>query len=160
MGILNVTPDSFSDGGRYVARDAALRQAERMLAEGADLLDIGGESTRPGAPPVLLDEELERVVPLVEALHALGVPLSVDTYKPAVMRAALAAGADLINDIWGLRQPGALEAVKDSDCGLCVMHMLGEPQTMQAQPPQYEDVVGEVHAFLAQRVQADRKSVV
>lgn len=154
MGILNVTPDSFSDGGRYVARDAALRQAERMLAEGADLLDIGGESTRPGAPPVLLDEELERVVPLVEALHALGVPLSVDTYKPAVMRAALAAGADLINDIWGLRQPGALEAVKDSDCGLCVMHMLGEPQTMQAQPPQYEDVVGEVHAFLAQRVQA------
>jgi dihydropteroate synthase len=158
MGIVNVTPDSFSDGGRYLARDAALRQAERLLAEGADLLDIGGESTRPGAPPVPLDEELARVVPLVEALHGLGVPLSVDTYKPEVMRAALAAGADLINDIWGLRQPGAIEAVRDSNCGLCLMHMLGEPGTMQAQEPAYVDVVAEVREFLSARVQALREA--
>ncbi len=151
MGILNVTPDSFSDGGRYVARDAALRQAEQMLAEGADLIDIGGESTRPGAPPVPLDEELARVVPVVEALQAMRVPLSIDTYKPEVMRATLAAGADLINDIWGFRQPGALEAVKDSGCGLCVMHMLGEPRTMQLGEPDYLDVVAEVRAFLAGR---------
>ncbi|EGD02607.1 dihydropteroate synthase, partial [Burkholderia sp. TJI49] len=108
MGILNATPDSFSDGGRFLARDDALRQAERMIAEGADILDIGGESTRPGAPPVPLDEELARVIPLVEALRPLNVPLSIDTYKPAVMRASLAAGADLINDIWGFRQPGAI----------------------------------------------------
>lgn len=101
MGILNATPDSFSDGGRFLARDDALRQAERMIADGVDLIDIGGESTRPGAPPVPLDEELARVIPLVEALRPLNVPLSIDTYKPAVMRAALAAGADLINDIWG-----------------------------------------------------------
>lgn len=154
MGILNVTPDSFSDGGRYLARDAALRQAEQMLVDGADLLDIGGESTRPGAPPVPLDEELARVIPLIEALRGAGVPLSVDTYKPDVMRASLAAGADLINDIWGLRQPGAIDAVKDSDCGLCVMHMLGEPQTMQAGEPAYGDVVGEVRDFLAARATA------
>jgi dihydropteroate synthase len=154
MGILNVTPDSFSDGGRYLARDAALRQAEQMLADGADLLDIGGESTRPGAPPVPLDEELERVIPLLEALRGIGVPLSVDTYKPAVMRAALSAGADLINDIWGLRQPGAIDAVKDSGCGLCVMHMLGEPQTMQVGEPDYGDVVADVRDFLAARADA------
>ncbi|SMF99549.1 Dihydropteroate synthase [Burkholderia singularis] len=151
MGILNVTPDSFSDGGRYIDRHAALAQAQRMLAEGADLLDIGGESTRPGAPPVPLDEELERVIPLVEALHGLGVPLSIDTYKPAVMRAALAAGADLVNDIWGLRQPGAIDAVRDSTCGLCVMHMLGEPPTMQLHEPAYRDVVSDVRSFLAER---------
>ncbi|AHI73974.1 dihydropteroate synthase [Burkholderia thailandensis] len=154
MGILNVTPDSFSDGGRYVARDAALAQAERMLAEGADIIDIGGESTRPGAPPVPLDEELERVIPLVEALRGMSVPLSIDTYKPAVMRASLAAGADLINDIWGLRQPGAIDAVRDSACGLCVMHMLGEPRTMQVHEPDYRDVVADVRAFLAERVDA------
>ncbi|ACR28312.1 dihydropteroate synthase [Burkholderia glumae] len=154
MGILNVTPDSFSDGGRYVARDAALRQAERMLADGADLIDIGGESTRPGAPPVPLDEELSRVLPVVEALQAMRVPLSIDTYKPAVMRAALAAGADLINDIWGFRQPGALEAVSGSNCGLCAMHMLGEPRTMQLGEPDYLDVVAEVRGFLADRAAA------
>ncbi|AJX30773.1 Dihydropteroate synthase [Burkholderia oklahomensis] len=154
MGILNVTPDSFSDGGRYVARDAALAQAERMVAEGADIIDIGGESTRPGAPPVPLDEELGRVIPLVEALRGMNVPLSIDTYKPAVMRASLAAGADLINDIWGLRQPGAIEAVRDSACGLCVMHMLGEPQTMQVHEPDYRDVVADVRAFLAERADA------
>ncbi|WP_414445551.1 dihydropteroate synthase [Burkholderia sp. 22PA0106] len=154
MGILNVTPDSFSDGGRYVARDAALRQAEQMLADGVDLIDIGGESTRPGAPPVPLDEELARVVPIVEALHGMNVPLSIDTYKPDVMRATLAAGADLINDIWGFRQAGAIEAVKDSNCGLCVMHMLGEPQTMQIGEPDYLDVVSEVRHFLTVRAAA------
>jgi dihydropteroate synthase len=153
MGILNVTPDSFSDGGRFLARDAALRHAERMLAEQVDLLDIGGESSRPGAAPLPLDQELERVLPLLEALRDCGVPLSVDTYKPAVMRAALAAGADLINDIWGFRQPGALQAVSASECAVCVMHMAGDPQTMQS-APQYGDVVTEVHDFLAQRVLA------
>ncbi|KVN26991.1 dihydropteroate synthase [Burkholderia ubonensis] len=154
MGILNATPDSFSDGGRFLAHDDALRQAERMLAEGADILDIGGESTRPGAPPVPLDEELARVIPLVEALRPLNVPLSIDTYKPAVMRAALAAGADLINDIWGFRQAGAIDAVRDGNCGLCAMHMLGEPQTMQVHEPDYRDVVADVREFLAERAQA------
>jgi len=154
MGILNVTPDSFSDGGRFVSRDAALARAEQMLADGADMIDIGGESTRPGAPPVPLDEELQRVVPIVEALRAMQVPLSVDTYKPAVMRAALEAGVDMINDIWGLRREGALDAVKDSNCGLCVMHMLGEPRTMQLHDPVYDDVVADVRAFFAERVAA------
>lgn len=153
MGILNLTPDSFSDGGKFVARDAALRHAERMLAEQVDLLDLGGESSRPGAAPLALDQELERVVPLVEALRDCGVPLSIDTYKPAVMQATLAAGADLINDIRGLRQPGALEVVAASNCGVCAMHMAGEPQTMQ-QEPAYGDVVAEVSAFLAGRLAA------
>jgi dihydropteroate synthase len=152
MGILNVTPDSFSDGGQYAMRADALRQAERMMLEGADIIDIGGESTRPGAPPVPLDEELERVIPLIEQLRGANVPLSVDTYKPEVMRHALGAGADLINDIWGFRMPGAVDAVRDSDCGLCVMHMLGEPQTMQLGEPAYGDVVGEVRQFLEERV--------
>ncbi len=154
MGILNATPDSFSDGGKYVARDDALRRAERMMLDGVDIIDIGGESTRPGAPPVSLDEELERVVPLVEQLRGANVPLSIDTYKPDVMRHALAAGADMINDIWGLRMPGALDAVRDSQCGLCVMHMLGEPQTMQLGEPDYRDVVAEVRQFLEARVAA------
>lgn len=154
MGILNVTPDSFSDGGRFVSRDAALARAEQMIADGADMIDIGGESTRPGAPPVPLNEELERVVPIVEALRAVQVPLSVDTYKPAVMRAVLDAGADMINDIWGLRREGALDAVKDSNCGLCVMHMLGEPRTMQLHDPAYEDVVAHVREFFTERVAA------
>lgn len=151
MGILNVTPDSFSDGGAFLARDAALRHAEQMLADGVDLIDIGGESTRPGAAPLSLAEELDRVVPLVEALRDCGVPLSIDTYKPAVMQATLAAGADLINDIWGFRQPGAIDAVAGQTCGLCVMHMVGDPGTMQANPD-YQDVVGEVAAFLAGRM--------
>ncbi|MFM0594448.1 dihydropteroate synthase [Paraburkholderia dilworthii] len=154
MGILNITPDSFSDGGQYAMRGDALRQAERMLLDGADIIDIGGESTRPGAPPVPLDEELERVIPLVEQLRAANVPLSIDTYKPEVMRHALSAGADLINDIWGFRMPGAIDAVRDSNCGLCVMHMLGEPQTMQLGEPVYDDVIGEVRQFLEERVSA------
>nr|WP_228879129.1 dihydropteroate synthase [Paraburkholderia saeva] len=154
MGILNVTPDSFSDGGLFAAQADALRQAERMLLDGADIIDIGGESTRPGAPPVPLDEELERVIPLIEQLRGANVPLSVDTYKPEVMRHALAAGADLINDIWGFRMPGAIDAVRDSQCGLCVMHMLGEPQTMQTGEPAYDDVVREVREFLEERVGA------
>jgi len=154
MGILNVTPDSFSDGGRFAARDKALEQAERMVLEGADMIDIGGESTRPGAPPVPLDEELERVIPVIEALQTANVPLSIDTYKPAVMRAALNAGADMVNDIWGFRQEGAIDAVKASECGLCVMHMLGEPQTMQVAQPQYIDVVAEVRSFFDERIHA------
>ncbi|WP_409932388.1 dihydropteroate synthase [Paraburkholderia sp. BCC1886] len=152
MGILNVTPDSFSDGGQYAMHGDALRQAELMLLDGADIIDIGGESTRPGAPPVPLDEELARILPLVEILRGANVPLSIDTYKPEVMRHALSAGADLINDIWGFRMPGAIDAVRDSNCGLCVMHMLGEPQTMQLGEPTYGDVVGAVREFLEERV--------
>ncbi|TAM08426.1 MAG: dihydropteroate synthase [Paraburkholderia sp.] len=151
MGILNATCDSFSDGGLYITVDDAMHRAEQMLADGVDIIDIGGESTRPGAPPVPLDEELRRVIPLVETLKAANVPLSVDTYKPEVMRYALAAGADLINDIWGFRMPGAIDAVRGSKCGLCVMHMLGKPQTMQVEEPDYTDVVGEVREFLEAR---------
>ncbi len=153
MGILNVTPDSFSDGTGETSLAAALARADRMLEEGADMIDIGGESTRPGADPVPLQLELERVVPVVEALRGRGVPLSVDTFKPEVMRAALAAGADMINDIRALQEPGALEAVKESRCGLCIMHMQGEPRTMQA-APQYDDVVADVRQFLQERVRA------
>jgi dihydropteroate synthase len=152
MGILNVTPDSFSDGGLFGEPGKAREQAEKMLADGADVIDIGGESTRPGAPPVPLEDELARVIPLVEELSAAGIPVSVDTYKPEVMRHALAAGADLINDIWGFRMPGAIDAVRDSQCGLCVMHMLGEPQTMQVGEPAYDDVVADIRAFLDERV--------
>lgn len=154
MGILNVTPDSFSDGGKFIARGDALRQAERMMLDGVDLIDIGGESTRPGAPPVPLDEELERVIPMIEQLRDANVPLSVDTYKPEVMRQALAAGADLINDVWAFRLPGAIDAVRDSRCGLCAMHMLGEPQTMQRGEPAYTNVVDDVRRFLEERVRA------
>jgi len=151
MGILNVTPDSFSDGGRHASRDAALRHAEQMIAEGVDIIDIGGESSRPGSAALPLDEELARVMPIVEALRDCGRPLSIDTYKPEVMRAALAGGADLINDIWGFRMPGAVEAVAAGDAGLCVMHMQRDPQTMQ-EDPHYTDVVGEVADFLRERV--------
>lgn len=158
MGILNVTPDSFSDGGQHASRDAALRHAEQMIAEGVDIIDIGGESSRPGSASLPLEQELARVLPVVEALRDCGKPLSIDTYKPETMRAALAAGADLINDIWGLRMPGALEAVaaaEAGDAGLCVMHMQRDPQTMQ-EAPHYDDVVGEVRDFLRQRVDALR----
>lgn len=151
MGILNVTPDSFSDGGKYTALPAALDRAAQMIEDGADIIDIGAESTRPGSEPVSLDEELDRIMPVVEALKDCGRPLSVDTYKPEVMTAVLAAGADMINDVSGFCSEAALRAVADSDCGLCVMHMQGQPQTMQAAPV-YQDVTDEVIAFLARQV--------
>jgi dihydropteroate synthase len=153
MGILNVTPDSFSDGGRYQALEFAVERAEQMIKDGVDIIDIGGESTRPGSPGVPADEELRRVMPAIYALRELGYPLSIDTCKPDVMREAIVAGADMINDINGFRAPGAIEAVKDSDCALCVMHMQGTPQDMQVQPA-YEDVVADVIAFLRERIAA------
>ena len=148
MGIVNVTPDSFSDGGRYGSTAAALRHCEQLLKEGADILDIGGESTRPGSRAVPLDEELSRVVPLVREAVTLGVPISVDTYKPEVMRAVLDLGADIVNDIWALRQTGAAAAVAaHPQCGVCLMHMHRDPQTMQ-QAPMDGDVVPQVLSFL------------
>ncbi len=153
MGILNVTPDSFSDGGRFQALEFAISRAEEMAADGADLIDVGGESSRPGSPAVPLEEELRRVMPALYALRGLGKPLSVDTYKAEVMREAIIAGADMINDINGFRAPGALEAVAASDCGLCVMHMQSTPETMQ-QNPAYDDVVRDVIGFLRERVDA------
>lgn len=150
MGIVNVTPDSFSDGGRYAGTAAAVAHARQLIEEGADLLDVGGESTRPGAPPVAHAEELARVIPVIEALADCGVPISVDTSKPAVMVAALAAGASIVNDVAALAAPGALEAVAASDCGVVLMHMQGTPRTMQAAPA-YADVVAEVAAYLAAR---------
>jgi dihydropteroate synthase len=156
MGVVNVTPDSFSDGGRFLALDAAVAHGVRLAEEGAALIDVGGESTRPGAEPVALEEELRRVVPVIERLRAATrAVISVDTGKPEVMRAALAAGAGLVNDVYALRAPGALEAVAASGCALCLVHMQGEPRTMQASP-RYADVVGEVRAFLAERVAACR----
>lgn len=151
MGILNITPDSFSDAGQFQHLEFALSRAEQMILDGADIIDIGGESSRPGAPPLPLADELQRVMPVLYALRDCGSPLSVDTYKPEVMREAILAGADMINDINGFRTPGAIEAVKDSDCALCIMHMQSVPQTMQDQP-QYEDVVREVVDFLRERV--------
>jgi len=155
MGIVNVTPDSFADGGRYFNHADALAHARQLIDEGADVIDIGGESTRPGADDVSPDEEIRRVVPLLEALAPSAVPLSVDTSKPEVMRAALAAGAAIINDVRALQQPGAVEAVADSGCGLVLMHMQGTPRTMQ-QAPYYRDVIDEVVQFLAERVRYAR----
>jgi dihydropteroate synthase len=155
MGIVNVTPDSFSDGGLHYDAARAIAHGRRLVAEGADMLDIGGESSRPGAQAVSADEELRRVLPVIEALAASGVPISVDTVKPEVMREAVAAGASIINDIAALQAPGALEAAAGTDAAVCLMHMRGEPGTMQ-QEPRYADVVAEVHAFLAQRVDAAR----
>ena len=153
MGILNVTPDSFYDGGRNVDFAQAQERARRMAAEGADIIDVGGESTRPGAAPVAEDEEIRRVVPLTAALAAEGIAVSVDTRKAAVMRAAIAAGAAMINDVAALTAPGALDAVAATDAGVCLMHMQGEPRSMQ-QSPRYADVVAEVLAFLAARAKA------
>jgi dihydropteroate synthase len=150
MGVVNVTPDSFSDGGRFFAPNAAREGALRLLEEGADLLDVGGESTRPGAADVSVAEELRRVIPLVETLVATGAAVSVDTSKPEVMKAALAAGACVINDVRALREPGAVEAVAGAGCGVVLMHMQGEPCTMQT-APHYDDVVAEVAAFLRER---------
>lgn len=153
MGVINVTPDSFSDGGRFFSAATAVARARQLIAEGADLLDVGGESTRPGAAAVTLDEERRRVLPVLEALADAGVPLSVDTQKPELMREAVAAGAAMVNDINGFEAPGALSAVADSNCAICVMHKQGNPQTMQ-QAPQYADVVTEVRDYLRQRIVA------
>lgn len=154
MGVLNVTPDSFSDGGRFVGRDAALRHARQMLADGAAIIDIGGESTRPGAAPVSVQEELDRVVPVVEAILAeFDVIVSLDTSTPEVMRAGASAGAGMINDVRALQRDGALQAAAETGLAVCLMHMQGQPGSMQ-QAPQYGDVVAEVGAFLQQRVAA------
>jgi dihydropteroate synthase len=153
MGIVNVTPDSFSDSGRHLLRDAAITHAHQLIAEGADILDIGGESTRPGALSVSAQEELDRVLPVIEGLRGVVVPLSIDTCKPGVMRAALAAGVHMVNDINALQQPEALAAVVASDAAVCLMHKQGLPQTMQ-QKPHYEDVVHEVMEFLRSRIAA------
>ena len=150
MGIVNVTPDSFSDGGQHASTATAMRHCEKLLADGAHILDIGGESSRPGAAPLPLEDELERVLPVLRGAVSLGVPVSVDTYKPQVMQAALDLGADIINDIWALRQSGAAQMVASyPGCGVCLMHMHREPQTMQMQPMQ-GDVVAQVRDFLVQ----------
>jgi dihydropteroate synthase len=151
MGIVNVTPDSFADGGRHFSAAAAIEHGLRLRREGADILDIGGESTRPGAQPVSVGEELDRVLPVIEGLLHSGAALSVDTMKPRVMAAALAAGADMINDVNAFRADAAVETVVAGNAGLCVMHMRGEPRTMQAAPA-YRDVVAEVRDFLAERL--------
>lgn len=153
MGIVNVTPDSFSDGGRYFSAERAIEHGLMLKAEGADLLDIGGESTRPGSAPVSVEAEIARVIPVIEGLRDADIALSVDTMKPEVMRAALAAGADMINDVHGLEAAGALAAVADSDCGLCVMHMRGMPADMQHDPV-YREVVTEIAGYLGQRLAA------
>jgi dihydropteroate synthase len=149
MGVVNITPDSFSDGGRFLDPQAAVSHARRLVEEGADLLDLGGESTRPGADAVSEQQELQRVLPVLQQLQDLNIPISVDTRRPAVMKAALAAGASMINDIQALAAPGALEAVAQSKCAVCLMHMKGTPATMQ-QEPRYDDVLGEVKAFLSE----------
>ena len=157
MGIVNVTPDSFSDGGAYASASAALAHCEELLRDGADILDIGGESSRPGAQPVSVEEELARVLPVLDGALALGCPVSLDTTKPQLMRAALERGVDIINDIQALREPGAIDTVCEHPaCGVCLMHMQGEPRSMQAQP-RYDDVVAEVGAFLFERAQALRQ---
>jgi dihydropteroate synthase len=156
MGIVNVTPDSFSDGGKYASSGSAIKYAEKLLKDGADILDIGGESSRPGAPQVPLDVELSRVLPVVIEAVKLGIPISVDTYKPQVMQAVLDAGADIINDIWALRQVGAEYVVaKHPNCGICLMHMHKEPQTMQSEPMQGDaaSVISQVLLFLEHRRQ-------
>lgn len=151
MGIVNVTPDSFSDGAAHFSVDQAIAHARLLVSQGAHMLDIGGESTRPGADPVSATVEIQRILPVIEGLRDLDIPLSVDTFKPQVMTRVLDAGADMINDIYGLRQPGALQAVAGSHCGLCVMHMQGQPKTMQ-QAPEYDDIVVQVRQFLHDRV--------
>ena len=154
MGIVNVTPDSFSDGGKFAATNLAIEHALKLAEEGADILDIGGESTRPNATPVSLQEELDRVIPVIKGLvNQIHIPISIDTYKPQVMQAAIAAGASMVNDVRALQENGALEIVAESNVGVCLMHMQGTPQTMQ-QNPQYNDVVHDVKAFLAARLLA------
>lgn len=156
MGILNVTPDSFSDGGRFSGRDRALKHALELVAAGADLIDVGGESTRPGAAEVSTQQELDRVIPVIESIVSeTAAPVSIDTSKPAVMKAAAAAGAGMVNDVFALRQPGALEAAASLGVPVCLMHMRGKPRDMQREP-QYEDVVSEVQDFLLGRAEACR----
>lgn len=153
MGIVNVTPDSFSDGGQYLRRDAALAHAQQLITDGADILDVGGESTRPGAKPVGIEEELDRVLPIIEELRGAPVPLSIDTFKPEIMKAAISAGARMVNDINALQDTAAMDALAASDAAVCLMHKQGNPQTMQQQP-HYENVVAEVSAFLRERTAA------
>ena len=153
MGVVNVTPDSFSDGGRYLEPEAAIAHARRLMEEGADLLDLGAESSRPGASGVSAEQELSRLMPVLDGLRDCPIPVSIDTAKPEVMRAVIGAGAAMINDIGALRSPGALETVAATDAAVCLMHMQGEPRTMQREP-RYGDVVTEVRAFLAGRVAA------
>jgi dihydropteroate synthase len=153
MGIINVTPDSFSDGGLYAAADTAVARGRALIQEGADILDIGGESTRPGARPVALEEERSRVLPVIEALASCGRPISIDTRKPELMREGVAAGASMVNDIGALESSDALEALARTSAAVCLMHKQGEPQTMQ-QNPRYEDVVSEVRDYLASRMKA------
>jgi len=153
MGIVNVTPDSFSDGGQHLLRDAAIAHAQQLIADGADIIDIGGESTRPGAQPVGVQQELDRVLPIIEALNDAPLPVSIDTCKPEVMQAALAAGAQMVNDINALQDAAALQAVAASAAAVCLMHKQGDPQTMQQQP-HYTDVVAEVSEFLRGRIAA------
>ena len=153
MGIVNVTPDSFSDGGQHLLRDAAIAHAQQLIADGADIIDIGGESTRPGAQPVGVQQELDRVLPIIEALHGAPLPVSIDTCKPEVMQAALAAGARMVNDINALQDAAALQVVAATNAAVCLMHKQGDPQTMQQQP-HYTDVVAEVSEFLRRRIAA------
>ena len=157
MAIINATPDSFSGDGLAGRLDALVKKAKRAIDAGAHILDVGGESSRPGSLGVSVDEELARVVPVVEALATLGCPVSVDTVKPSVMHAVIRAGASMINDINGLREPGAIDAIAESNCAVCVMHMQGQPRSMQTSPV-YADVVGEVYAFLSDRFDALRES--
>ena len=153
MGILNATPDSFSDGGKFKNTSDAIAQAERMIVNGVDLIDIGGESTRPGAEPISLQEELDRVLPVIEALKDCGTPLSIDTYKAETIRQALLTGVDCVNDIWALRQEGGVAAVLENmSCGIILMHMQRDPQTMQFDP-EYDDVIAEVMQFLNERAE-------
>jgi len=157
MGVVNITPDSFSDGGKFLDPEAAVAHGRRLIEEGADILDIGGESSRPGAQAVAEQEELDRIVPVLKALK--DVPVSVDTRRPSVMRAVLAEGASMINDIDALAAPGALEAVAESDCAVCLMHKKGDPAAMQ-QDPRYEDVVVEVKGYLQERIKTcERKGI-
>jgi dihydropteroate synthase len=159
MGILNVTPDSFSDGGKYNTLTAAVKRAEDMIAQGATIIDVGGESSRPFSQPVSAEEEMKRVLPVIEELAELKVPISVDTYKPEVADRALGAGASIVNDIYGLRKDGMAEVIKDYDAGVVIMHMKGEPKNMQLNP-HYENVVSEVLAFLRERVEhATKKGI-
>lgn len=153
MGIVNVTPDSFSDGGHHSSRQAAISHALRLIEEGADILDIGGESTRPGAAMVSEQEELDRVLPVIEGLRGIRIPISIDTYKPSVMRAALMAGASMVNDVNALQVEGALDVIAKCDAGICLMHKQGTPETMQ-QRPVYQDVLEEVSMFLRERIAA------